>query len=121
MLEGCNKNVERVLVIISYFITYTSPRGESLFTYFASLACAFHPVIKTNSLNIERVREFQLSVKVLSPMYQYFIFEKLKTLQRTYVYGLITIWPPAICTVFDGCYFLFYCLQKAVNCTNSSN
>ena len=81
MLEGCNKNIERVLVIISYFITYTPPRGESLFTYFASLACAFHPVIKTNSLNIERVREFQLSVKVLSPMYQYFIFEKLEILQ----------------------------------------
>ena len=34
MLEGCNKNVERVLVIISNFITYAPPRGESLFTYF---------------------------------------------------------------------------------------
>ena len=121
MLEGCNKKVERVLVIISNFITYTPPRGKSLFTYFGSLACAFHPVIKTNSLNIERVREFQLSEKVLSPMYQYFIFEKLETLQRIYMYGLITIWPPEICTVFDGCYFLCYGLQKAENCTNCSN
>ena len=32
LLEGCNKNVERVLVIISNLITYTSDRGESLFT-----------------------------------------------------------------------------------------
>ena len=47
---------------------------------FASLACAFCPVIKTNSLSIERVQEFQLSVKVLSPVSQYFILEKLKTL-----------------------------------------
>ena len=80
MLEGCNKNVERVLVIISNFITCTPPRANLCLHIFASLACAFRPVIKTNSLNIERVQEFQLSVKVLSPMSQYFIFEKLETL-----------------------------------------
>ena len=116
MLEGCNKNIERVLVIISYFITYTPPRGESLFTYFASLACAFHPVIKTNSLNIERVREFQLSVKVLSPMYQYFIFEKLEILQRMYIillYGLITIWPPSNLHSFRWLLFPLLLLAKS--------
>ena len=103
MLEGCNKNVERVLVIISNLCLHI----------FVSLACAFRRVIKANSLNIERVREFQLSVKVLSPMYQYFIFEKLETLQRMHMYGLITIWSPSNLHSFQWLLFPLLLLAKS--------
>ena len=123
MLEGCNKNVERVLVIISYFITYTPPRGESLFTYFASLACAliFILWLKQTLWILKECENFSYLLKFWAQCTNILSLKNSKFYKECTYMGSLQFGPPAICTVFDGCYFLCYCLQRAENCTNCSN
>ena len=97
--------------------------GESLFTFFAPLAYAYHylmKLIKWNFWILKKQNNFSYLWKFEPDIPNSFgetLFEKPPNLQR--MYELINVLPPSNFVVFNCCYFLCYWLQRAETCTNS--
>ena len=92
--------------------------GESLFTFFCLInicSSLSDEANKIKPLNIEREWQFQLSLKIWSRFSERFPRNSLlKTRNFTMrMYESVTFLPPSNFAVFDGWYFLQYCMQRA--------
>ena len=96
--------------------------GESLFTCFASLARAYHFLIKLIKWNFRILKEhtnfsylWKFEPDIPNSLGEIFL-EKLQNLQR--MYDSINVLPPSNFAAFDCCYFLCYWSQRAETCTS---